>query len=147
MKIEIRQDIREYILSEVNTVLARLGVSEVVYETKVNEGRLKDKLQYEFETAPIRQSPMIFKKLYLSGYMVAVEIKEEDSRFYHLTDENDIVVVNLGYYWESFRGGSNGTELGRMIYAVSKVLPEDFRKDDGLDRLSYYVRKLEGLKL
>ncbi len=144
MKKEIRQEIREYILSDVNLTLARLGVSEPVKETSVWEGRHKDKLEYMFKSAPFHQMPMMFKKAFVKGYITAVDITDEESRFYEISKDSDVVVVCLEYEWESFRRGSNGTEIGRVIYAVEKNLPETFKQYDSCD---YYVRKLEGLEL
>ena len=138
MKAEIRKQIREYILSDVNQTLARLGVSEKVVETKERNSLLGN-IHYDFESPAIHQMPMMFKKVYVDGYMTAVEIKSDRDRFYELTDENDIVVVNLSYRFKSFEGGSNGTEIGRVIYAVSKELPEHFVCGRN------YVQKIEGL--
>ena len=141
MKKEIRKDVREYILSQVNETLARLGVSEKVVETKEWTDRYDSVLHYHFESAPIRQTPMVFKKLVVEGYMVAIELKEGD-RLYEYTDENELVVVNLEYSWQSFNRGTNGTEIGRMIFAVSKKLPKEDSK-----YLEYSVEKLDGLSI
>lgn len=146
MKIEIRKEIREYILSHVNETLARLGVSEQVKETKESTDRHNDAMLYGFESPAIRQMPMMFKKVYVDGYMVSVEIKEGD-RLEWLAKENDIVVVNLNYRWNSFRGGFNGTEIGRMIFAVKKDLPKKFENWGSIDSRETYVRKIEGLNI
>ena len=147
MKKEIRQEIRDYILSDVNMVLARLGVSENAKETGERSVNCDSVLHYEFETPAIRQQPMMFKKAYVDGYMVSIEIKDENDRFYQLAEENDIVVVVLDWRWQNFGGGSNGADLGRIIYAVKKELPEKFGYFGGDDTREYYVHKLEGIKL
>ena len=141
MKKEIRKDVREYILSQVNETLARLGVSEKVVETKEWTDRYDSVLHYNFQSAPIRQTPMLFKKLVVDGYMVSTEVKEGEY-LYEYTEENDLVVVNLEYSWQSFSRGTNGTEIGRMIFAVGKKLPKEDSK-----YLEYAIRKLEGLEI
>ena len=147
MKIEIRQEIREYILSDVNMMLARLGVSESAYLTVERVDKYNDTMLYDFVTPSVKQFPVMFKKTYIDGYMVAIEIKDEKDRYYEWSKENDIIVVWLYLRWESFRGGSNGTELGRVIYSVSKDLPKEFKIWAGHDSRENYVRKLEGLEL
>ena len=147
MKKEIRKEIREFILNDVNLTLARLGVSEKALETNANEYNYGSTLHYEFETPAIKQMPMMFKRTYVDGYMVVVEIKDEKDRFYGWSKDNDIVVVNLNYRWNNFGGGSNGTEIGRIIYAVKKDLPEKFEDWGGMDAREYYVRKVEGLAI
>lgn len=147
MKKEIRKEIREYILNDVNMTLSRLGVSEKAVETSANEYQHGSTLHYEFETPAVHQMPMMFKKAYVNGYMVVIDIKDENARFYGLQEEYDIVVVNLDWRWESFRLGTNGAELGRIIFAVKKNLPEKFSDFAGMDGREYYVRKLEGLTI
>ena len=146
MKKEIRKDVREYILSKVNESLSRLGVSEKVVDTKEFEDRCQGTLHYEFESSPIRQSPMLFKELFVKGYMVSIEEKE-DSSLYEQSLENDIVVVNIEYAWKSFRGGSNGTDLGRMIFFVKKKLPESFKDKTWGNSAEVYIYKYEGLEI
>ena len=72
MKKEIRKEIREFILNDVNLTLARLGVSEKALETNANEYDHGSTLHYEFETPDIKQMPMMFKRTYVDGYMVVV---------------------------------------------------------------------------
>lgn len=148
MEKEIRKEIREYILKDVNVMLARLGVSESAKETEQEEDKYEGKVRYKFETPAIKQYPMMFRKVYVNGYMVASEISEE-GRFSALSKENELVCVILDWSWESFSRGSNGASLGRVIYAVRKDLPEKFDKKDflGNDPCEYYVRKVEGLEL
>ena len=147
MKKEIRKEIREYILNQVNQTLGRLGISEDVKETTVYEGRYNDKLQYEFRSAPIKQMPVMFETLVVNGYMTVVEQKEDD-RLYEWSKENDIVVVNLIYSYHHFGGGSNGCDIGQMTFSVSKELPKEFKKSPlHSDSRYYYVRKIDGLTI
>lgn len=146
MKKEIRKEIREFILDEINLMLSRLGVNENVVETKEWSDKYETKLHYEFESGAIRQMPMMFKKLYVYGYMTVVSNNEGD-RFFELADKWDIVVVNLSYGWKHFGGGSNGTDIGRVIFAVRKDLPGSLAPSKFGNPCEYCVRKLEGLTL
>lgn len=141
---KIRDEIRDYLLTDVNRTLARLGVSEEVKETMIYEDKYRDRLKYSFESAPIRQLPMMFAKVIVDGYMVATEL-EEGSRFARWSAKHDIVVVSVDYRYELFDGGTNGCSIGRIIYAVKKNLPERFDDFAGIDGRQSYVQKLEGL--
>ena len=147
---EIRKEIREYILRDVNMTLSRLGVSEPVKEKSEWIDKYNDSLHYEFESAPLRQIPMVFKKLEVDGYLVSLEIKKEDDRYYKLSQNNDIIVANFDYFYEHFDGGSNGCKIGRMIYSVKKNLPKSFESDysDNMDDVcELYVRKIKGMEI
>lgn len=147
MKKEIRKDVREYILSQVNEALNRLGVFELVQETgEFTPSHNQSKLYYEFESAPIRQTPMLFKKLIVKGDMICVEQKEGDSFFNAQEKGHDIVFVHIEYSWESFRGGSNGTEIGSMVFYVDKDLPKSFDKSEYIEPRAY-IYKAEGVML
>ena len=145
MKKEIRKEIREFILNDVNMTLARLGISDPVQETRKYENKYDDTLQYKFESGPIRQMPMMFKKVVVEGYIVAVE--QADSRFANWAEDNDIIVVSLEYRYKNFDMGENGCTIGRIIYAVKKQLPEIFEDFAGEDGREYYVRRIDGLKI
>lgn len=146
MKVEIRNDVREYILSEVNMTLARLGVSEQVKETKEFENKYNDLLEYQFGSAPIRQMPMMFKRLTVDGYMVAIMPKDEKDRFYKVRDTHYIIVVNVGYSCSHFDGGRNGCDIGRMVFLVDRDLPKSFDEENWI-MPDTYIRKVEGLTI
>ena len=136
--IEIRQDLREYILSDVNLTLSRLGISEkvAVVEDKPNKYG-----NYILLSPAIRQMPVMFRELVVDGYMTANEPNEGD-RFY--SKDRFIIVVKLEYSYKHFDGGSNGCDIGRVIYLVDKDLPKKFTL---LDTPDYYVRKVESLAI
>lgn len=146
MKIEIRKEIREYILGEINTTLARLGVSENVKETTEYDNTYEGLLHYQFESAPIRQFPMMFKNVIVKGYLVAVEQKD-DSPYARFANDCDIVLVHLDYSYQHFDMGSNGCHIGSMVFAIKKNLPEKFEDFAGKDGRDYFVYKLKGLTI
>lgn len=120
---EISKHVINYILEDVNVSLSRLGISEPLVEIEL----LGDKNYRQFETAPIKLSPMIFKKIYVVGTLFLEE-----------KENNDFIMLSLRYSWTSFGGGSNGTELGSVVYRVEKKIPEN-------DDLSYYIKKERGI--
>jgi hypothetical protein len=120
---EISKHVINYILEDVNVSLSRLGISEPLVEIEL----LGDKNYRQFETAPIKLSPMIFKKIYVAGTLFLEE-----------KENNDFIMLSLRYSWTSFGGGSNGTELGSVVYRVEKKIPEN-------DDLSYYIKKERGI--
>lgn len=147
MKKEIRKDVREYILSQVNETIARLGIDKDVVETNVYESTYMDKLYYNFESAPISQMPVMFKKLIVTGHMVSVVVKEGDRFFECQKAGNDIIAVNIEYSYNHFDGGSNGCNIGRMVFAVCQELPKSFKSECLGDIADLYVRKIESLTI
>ena len=140
--MKIREEIRDYILKDVNKTLERLGVSEKLYENGEEESRYYGSYHYNIKTDPIRQFPMIFRELIVEGYMTATETKEGDR--YH-TEDNDLVVVRLSYRWAHFDHGTNGTDIGVICYHVEKDLPETF--DERYNSPQYYVRKVKSIEI
>lgn len=139
MKKEIRKDIRDYILEQVNESLARLGVSEKVVEVREKESRSGEKVVYEFESAPIRQTPVMFRKLYIGGYMTAYESSDPNK---HIE-----VSVRLDYWYDLFNGGSNGCSIGWIHFVyLEERLPESFESDFG-DLAANYIIKRKGLEI
>lgn len=120
---DISKRVIDYIIADVNLSLSRLGISEPLVEIEL----LGDKVYRQFETAPIKLSPMIFKKINVIGTLFLEE-----------KEYNDFIMLNLRYSWASFGGGSNGTELGSVVYRVEKKIPKG-------DDLSYYIKKERGI--
>ena len=142
---EIRKEIREAILNEVGFSLARLGISGELFETKVLENKHDDTFRYKIESSPIQHTPMIFKKLIVSGSMYYIEVKEDDFLF-NFSKKRDIIRVTLDYSYEHFGGGRNGCTLGSLTFGVEKDLPETFSDSFG-ERVEDYIRKIRGLEI
>ena len=144
MKIEIRKEIREYILEDVNMTLRRLGISEQVKETKEWTDRHDTRIKYNFESPAINQMPVMFKKLIVVGDIEAYEPKvkegEEPKSYYE-------VVVRLEYSYNHFGGGSNGCSIGYVYYNINKDVPEDLTDTGFGNPYQYYVRKVKGLDI
>jgi len=126
--------------------LARLGVSEQVKDTEVFENKHQDLLLYRFESAPIRQMPMMFEKLVVDGFMVAITPKDEKDRYYKASEKYYVVSVNLDYKYDHFDGGSNICSIGRMVFLVDKELPKSFDENKWA-KPDMFIRKVEGLSI
>lgn len=63
----------------------------------------------DIETNEIRMTPCVFKRLHISG------------EAHNYMDDNNIeyLGVRLLWCWESFNGGSNGTELATIHFSLS----------------------------
>lgn len=129
---ELREEIRQYILSDVQMSVMRLCINTAMMLVPGKDYRGNE--YTAIESAPFQTMPVMFKKVWLYGTMTIVEEKENSYE----------VCVSLDYRWESFRGGSNGMELGRVWYEVAKDLPEKFSEHWGCQS---YVNKVRGLEI
>lgn len=129
---EVSKDVLDYIVSDINLSLTRLGISEPLVDITTDSEKKKGYLKYATKSA-IKQMPMIFKELVVSG---SIYCEEDGEDFY-------LVSVNLYYSWSSFGGGYNGTELGNIVYRVDKRIP----KIESKRELQHYIRKKRGLEI
>lgn len=141
--IEIREDVRNYILSEIKLSLSRLGITTNLKEVKTSDYGKSGRIHYHFESEPILHTPTMFRKLIVKGYCWTEEVKE-DNIYYKSMKTNDVIAVSLDYSYEHFGGGRNGCSLGTMTFFVRKDIPEVF--DDCLG-IEFYVRKVRGLEI
>ena len=132
--MEIRKEIRERILSEVNESLARLGISEPLVETEAYKDKQGNVQHYNSMTAPIKQMPKMFKQLFVVGQMEAYESKDP---------KRVEVCVRLDYAYNHYNSGSNGCDLGRVYFTVDKDLPKEIEAEHAW----WYVRKTRGLEI
>ena len=131
---DIYQNVREYIIEDINVSLSRLGISERIEEVGMATER------YQLKTGNIRMTPMLFKELYVIGYMTIIEPKEGD-RYYEDSEKYHVVLVSLDYRYINFGGGSNSHKLGRIIYYVDR----DVRMNS--KRLNCYIEKIQGINI
>lgn len=130
---EIRKDVLNYIICDINKSLARLGVNAPLGDAKPT--RRQD--SYEAKTLGlVKQEPVIFETLMIEAYITNRGTKDGICN----------ISVGLSWRWTHFGGGSNGCDLGWVEYCVNEeALPEkevnDFRD------MSYYVRRTHGLTI
>mgnify|MGYP001088808056 CR=1 FL=1 len=54
-------------------------------------------------------TPSLFKSVQIAGSAQPVENNETNTL---------VLYFNFSYYWETYSGGTNGTELGHMIFEI-----------------------------
>lgn len=128
---EIRRDVLDYILSEVQNSVMRLGINAQL--------RIRTKKDYRgepfiaIESDKFQTMPVLFKEVTIEG---GISVTGEPNGMIE-------VFVRLDYCWRSFTGGTNGTELGAMYFWVEKDLPAEIEDDS----YHFYIQKKRGLEL
>lgn len=131
--VKLSKEVRDYVLSEVNETLARLGVSESITTLEEKTARNGD-TYYRGVSAPIRQMPKMFKKL-----VVVCEVNTIVHEYYETTE----LWVSLKYVYEHYDGGSNGCDIGNMWFEVKNDMPNDVDAEN----VWIYVRRKLGLEI
>ena len=129
--IELRREVQEYILSELQNSVMHLGISAQLRTVVKKDYRGNEYLSLESEK--FQTQPVIFKEVWLDGVISIIEEKENAYE----------VCVMLDYNWRSFTGGTNGTDLGSCFFEVNKKLPENLTSED----VRYYVYKRRGVEI
>lgn len=88
--------------NDIKDVISRFGIDVNLYPA-----------EYGFVSDTFKMTPKIFKDIRIKGCIMITEKKE------HLE-----VSVELNYRYNTYGGGSNGTEMCRIYYLVNK----DFEK-------------------
>lgn len=132
MKIsEIRQEFIAHILADISLSLSRLGVSENVEIEKTTDDYMT------LTSKPIKQMPMVFKKVTIGGTLY---FSKDDS--VKLREGSVLIDVVLDFRTLTFDDGHNGTRIGYVRYIISAA-PKDIEPDE----VRYYVRKIRGLEI
>ena len=131
--VKLSKEVRDYVLSEVNETLARLGVSESITTLEEKTARNGD-TYYRGVSAPIRQMPKMFKKL-----VVVCEVNTIVHEYYETTE----LWASLKYAYEHYDGGSNGCDIGNMWFEVKNDMPNDVDAEN----VWIYVRRKLGLEI
>ena len=129
--IELRKEVQEYILSELQNSVMRLGISAQLKMVVKKDYRGQEYLTLESEK--FQTQPVIFKEVWLDGVISVTGEKENAFE----------VCVRLDYNWRSFTGGTNCTDLGRCFFEVDKDLPEKLTSEN----VCYHVNKRGGIEI
>lgn len=129
--IEIRKEIQEYILSELQTSIMRLGINAQLKFKVEKDYRGQEYLA--LESTKFQTQPVMFKECWLEGIF---SITNEDEKGYEVS-------IRLEYNWRAFTGGTNGTDLGKAYFFVEKDLPENLSEENA----RYYVDKVRGIEI
>lgn len=123
MKItEIRKEVIDFIVDDINLSLSRLQVSEKVKVTKIS-----DKI-IELNSDPIKQVPMMFKKVTVHGTM---SVKDNVACFTEvsLKDNEHIIYVGLDFVTTRFDDGRNRHGIAFVIYKICPM-PKDLIENE-----------------
>ena len=137
---EIRRDVIDYIISEVNLTLSRLGVNGTLKEVKDPKSKLA---RLYYETEPIPHTPAMFRKLIVTATLLTPHMPE-NSIYYKASQAFDLISVDLDYRYESFDKGTNGSSIGTILFGISHNIPTVIDDCLGID---LYVRKIKGLEI
>lgn len=128
----LNKEIVNYIISDIELTLQRLGIN-VQLSIEQCEDYKHEKFDKLISTS-FQTVPMLFKEIHIEGDInVMTKATEEDYCK---------VIINLGVSYVYFDGGTNGHELGRVMYVVDKSYK-------GIDtkHINMYVDKVKTLAI
>lgn len=128
----LNKEIVNYIISDIELTLQRLGIN-VQLSIEQCEDYKHEKFDKLISTS-FQTVPMLFKEIHIEGDInVMTKATEEDYCK---------VIINLGVSYAYFDRGTNGHELGRVMYVVDKSYK-------GIDtkHINMYVDKVKTLAI
>lgn len=128
----LNKEIVNYIINDVELTIKRLGIN-VQLSIEQREDYNHDKFDMIVSTS-FQTMPMLFKEIHIEGN-INVITKETEEDYCK-------VVINLDVRYTHFDGGTNGHELGKIMYVVDKSY-------NGTDTkyLNMYVDKVKTLAI
>lgn len=128
----LNKEIVNYIINDVELTIKRLGIN-VQLSIEQREDYNHDKFDMIVSTS-FQTMPMLFKEIHIEGN-INVITKEAEEDYCK-------VVINLDVRYTHFDGGTNGHELGKIMYVVDKSY-------NGTDTkyLNMYVDKVRTLAI
>lgn len=133
----------DYILNDIEFTISRLGISATLsLEERENYKHQK----YEvLVSSSFQTMPVLFKKIHIEGDITVKD--KEGAPDYYLQ-----VRVSLCNYYTLLNGGSNGSELGCIVYEVDKeynrrVMVNEKSGENYDIPPQYYVEKIHTLEI
>lgn len=128
----LNKEIVNYIINDVELTIKRLGIN-VQLSIEQCEDYNHDKFDKLISTS-FQTMPMLFKEIHIEGNIYVIANKTEEDCYK--------VVINLDVRYTHFDGGTNGHELGRIIYIADKSY-------NGTDtkHINMYVDKVKPLAI
>ena len=105
--------VAELLMTDAKDVLLMLGI-ETEFSFMEKNGRVN------FESAPISMTPRLFKELRIRGRVYYTGTAYLDSL--------PKVILELEYSYKLFGGGSNGSNLGIIEYAIDEHIDEQIEQ-------------------
>nr|UVX63911.1 MAG: hypothetical protein [Bacteriophage sp.] len=128
----LNKEIVNYIISDIEQTLQRLG-----FNVQLSIEQCEDYKHEKFDkliSTSFQTVPMLFKEIHIEGDInVMTKATEED--YYK-------VIINLDVRYTHFNGGTNGYELGKIMYVADKSY-------NGTDtkHINIYVDKVKTLAI
>lgn len=131
--MKTNNNVLEYIISEVNQSVARLGINTCLSLITEKDYAKNDYLKVT--STPFHTMPVLFKEIHLEG---RVDLFEKG---------NDVkIVVTLEYRYKTFENGNNGHSLGTFIFVTSKDFWESYEGNHP-SSLRLEIDKVKGLTI
>lgn len=128
----LNKEIVNYIISDIELTLQRLGIN-VQLSIEQREDYKHEKFDKLISTS-FQTMPMLFKEIHIEGDInVITKATEEDYCK---------VIINLGVSYAYFDGGTNGHELGKVMYVADKSY-----KGTDTKHINMYVDKVKTLAI
>ena len=128
----LNKEIVNYIINDVELTIKRLGIN-VQLSIEQCEDYNHDKFDKLISTS-FQTMPMLFKEIHIEGnvYVITRETEEDYCK----------VIINLDVRYTYFDGGTNGHELGKIMYIADKSY-------NGTDtkHINMYVDKVKTLAI
>lgn len=97
-------EIKDIILSNLQRIVPQITDVEIMMNKNFSGMEYIKAISTVFQT-----TPSLFKSVQITGSAQPVENNETNTL---------VLYFNFSYYWETYSGGTNGTELGHMIFEI-----------------------------
>lgn len=128
----LNKEIVNYIINDVELTIKRLGINvqlSIEQCEDYNHEKFDKLISTSFQTMP-----MLFKEIHIEGNICVIANKTEE--------DYCKVVINLYVRYTYFDGGTNGYELGKIIYIADK----SYNGTD-MKHINMYVDKVRSLAI
>ena len=136
---ELSEQVLDYIINDVEFTIRRLGINATLSVEK-RENYMHDEFELLVSTS-FQTMPVLFKEIHIEG---GIGIKDKKGA----PDDYIQVYISLRNCYTLFNGGTNGSELGRIIYEVDKKTNRKMIESGNESKyISMIVRKIQSLEI
>ena len=128
----LNKEIVNYIINDVELTIKRLGIN-VQLSIEQCEDYNHDKFDKIVSTS-FQTMPMLFKEIHIEGDINVITMETEE--------DNCKVIINLDVRYTHFDGGTNGHNLGKIMYLADKSY-----KGRNTKHINMYVVKVKSLAI
>lgn len=132
---QLNKKVLNYIIKDVELTINRLGINATLFIRK-DENYRGDAFEKLVSTS-FQTMPVLFREIHIEADCYIRDMPGQPDDFMEVT-------LNLRYYYRTFDGGTNGHNLGRVIYKVDKHYNE---KGNDTKYMSMYVLKTQSIEI